>query len=652
MTGPTSNDQLTRADRSNVAATGRGKTTSMSSVAIETPGSSSLVPAAGDMLVMLAGSQVYIVEPVEDPTDAYRVYKLSPHLAPILSAIDANVYSANAVFEPKLDLSREESRQKVADALAYEQALQSGDFDSEVELTEEEITTAAKRLRRRQTNEQQYCETWFSRCHPGSTYRELRKLVGLDMEVMGTGYVEVLRGTKGRPASLLWAPSWSIRARPVSQTIIPVRQLVRVSRLSWHWEWQLRRFRTFVQLDTTKQVIGNYKEYGDPRVLSRKTGKFYSSLQEMHANTDDEYYTDDQGTLIPAQPATELLTFKLSSSINTTYGLPGWTGVYPNLTASRDLEEENGKILTDQKVPQMFVLVAGGAGIDQESIQVLEEKLAENRQLGKKSIYFLQAKSPKMANGMLSPAPTMEIVKTKSEQHTDALGINYQKNSDKLSRKAYRMPRAELGDDDGYSKDQAMHAHRFAESQVYDPRRDIIDDRVNTTLIPDLGIQTVLQKTRPRPPKDPNERTAIVSMLTKAGVLTPDDGRLEAREILDRSFGDLLGVWSKLPKELLTAVLQTKNQLVAAALLSADEKEGFLDRLRETLSEQTGSTEPSRPGQVPIPQGGEVLSGSEETEETKSDGCPPGYHRCPDTGKCVPIGSGDGDGPRRKRDKK
>lgn len=35
--------------------------------------------------------------------------------------------------------------------------------------------------------------------------------------------------------------------------------------------------------------------------------------------------------------------------------------------------------------------------------------------------------------------------------------------------------------------------------------------------------------------------------------------------------------------------------------------------------------------------------------QDNEDDCPEGYQWCPKTKKCVPIGSGDGDGPRRRR---
>jgi len=626
---PKKTSDLTRADLSQEAATGGSKTSplqtapddpnpgkSVSLATLDASSPSDHTPGSvGDTLGVLFGSDddsTYIVEPVERPEDAYAVYKLSPHLAPILSAINVNVYAANVVFEPYIDLTREESRSRVKEALIYEKTLAAGDFEADIDATDEEIQTAHARLAKRQDNERQFLASWTARCCPGTTYRATRSLVGLDMEIMGTGYMEVLRNTMGQPSHLIWTPSWTVRARPMDQAIIPVLERVPVSCLSWSQEWQPRRFRSYVQVDSAGNAVGVYKEFGDPRILSRKTGRYYHTLEQMHTQHDEFYDIEGSDERIPALPATELLSFQLQTPVNTTYGKPDWTGVYPSLLGARELEEENRTILTDQKVPQMFVLVSGGSGIDKASMDRLQEEITTNRASGKKSIYFLQARSAKTTAGGISPNPDMEIVKTKSEQHTDSLGVNYQKNAGKLSRMAYRLPRSEIGDDEGSGKELQQHGHRFAEAQVYDPRRDIIDDRVTTTVLKDLGIQTLRHKLRPRPPKAPTERAEIVTKLTQAGILTPDDGRVEARDILDRDYKDLLGVWSKLPKELLTAILQTKNQLVAAALMESDEQSDFLSKLTVALEAQMGASTPTRPGQVPVPRAGEVMGGDKD----------------------------------------
>jgi capsid portal protein len=608
---PKGPEDLTAADRSAAAATGDRETAStITALDITSPAGTQEpeVDSIGDRLTLANGTfaQVYVLEPPEDPTKSYAAYRLSPYLSPILQAISVNVYAANVGFDPVIDLNRENSNTVVREALVFEQALEKKDFEADIQISDEELKKETNRLKRRQANERQYLEHWFQRCYPGWDYRTLRTLVGLDMEINnGIAYVEVLRFTDGRPAHLLWVPGWSIRPLPVDPTLIPVHEPVQLSKLRWTREWHLRRFTKYVQIDGNDNVQAYFKEYGDPRVLSRKTGKYYLTYEQMQAS-EDELYTAADGSQFVGQPATELLDFKLPTPTSTAFGKSEFTGIYPGLIGARDLEEENPNVLVDRKVPQLFILVSGGTGISKDDMQLIEQQIATNNRLGKKAIYFLQARSVRQADGKLSANPSVEIVKTKSEQYADALGLNYLKHVEDTVDRGYRMPKAEMGITEG-TKDDRAYAHRFAESQVYDPRRDIIDGRINSTVIRDLGIQTVVQHTRSRTPKDPNELADLTAKMSQAGALTPDDSREIARLIFDKDFPELLGVWSKLPKELLTALLQTKNQLVAAALLNSDERGDILPALREALSTRRQSSKPQNPEGVPVPGAGEVL---------------------------------------------
>lgn len=506
----------------------------------------------------------------EEPRDAYSVYKLSPLFEPILNALISNVYGSGYNLVPILDPDTPESYNKVAEILAFEKS--GDDLEGDYQPTEEEISGELDRIRRRIRNEKLALDRFYANCCADMTYQRLCILRGQDLEIIGDAYWEVQRDVSGRPARLLWVPAWSILATPQTSDQFAVNELIKVSPVRWEMGKQVRRFRAYVQVDPSGNVVAKYKEYGDPRCMSRKTGKYYMSIEEMRSTDGEE----------ESLPATELLSFTIPSASSYTYGKPSWTGVYPNLKGARDLEEENMGIITDQKIPQMFILVSGGRGISQKDIDRLQHQITEKSQAGKKGIYLLHAKGQTTSSGGISAAPTMKLERTKSEQHEDALGLKYLKHSYDQVRHAYRMPKVALGDEEGTASDQTLPLLRFTESQVYDPRRDLIDDREQSTLLRDLGIQCVVRRSRSRVPKDPNELTDMISTLVTAGVLTPDEARKLAGDIFNMEFKDLIGAWSKIPARLLTSILQTKNQLVAAALLS-DEKE-LMTRLQEALT--------------------------------------------------------------------
>jgi capsid portal protein len=591
---PKTPDQ-TAADASDAAATAR-KGPAVTSLSIDYASPANATPESqvgciGDQLFgskvssLLTGGSELTVIPTEDPEDVYRAFKLSPDLSPIIDALTVNVYGAGYTFTPVVETGRPDFAEKVRSALQYEQAVSAGSFEHSSSIEDDAVEAEMERIQVRINNEEQFLRAWFERCCPGTTFQQLSVLLGQDKEVQGDAYTEVLRDVAGYPSKIIWAPAWSIRAKPLGEELIPVNVPVPISAFRWTTEVQYLRFRSYVQIDTTGIIVARYKQYGDPRCMSRKSGRYYWTLEDMLAVRDE--WTDlGEGQLVPPQAATEMLHFELPNPLGTAYGKPAHTGIFPNLDGARDLEEENRTLIIDRVVPQMFILVSGGAGIKPKDIEALENRIKQNAQQGKKSIHILQARSEKTAAGTFSPTPTMEIVKTKSEQHQDALGLKYLEHSAKKVRHAYRLPRAALGQHDDLKEDEAPASYRFAEAQVYDFRRDLHDDVMNSTLIRDLGIQLVRYHTRSRTPKEPNELAEIINKLMTAGVLTPDEGRALAGDIFNREFKDLVGIWSRLPTKLLTAMLQTKNQLVAAALLGSETESDIIERLQAALVSQ------------------------------------------------------------------
>jgi len=139
----------------------------------------------------------------------------------------------------------------------------------------------------------------------------------------------------------------------------------------------------------------------------------------------------------------------------------------------------------------------------------------------------------------------------------------------------------------------------------------------------------VRYRTRSRVPREPNQLATIISTLMNAGVLTPDEGRDLASDIFNKEFKDLEGIWSKLPTKLLLAMLQTKNQLVAAALLGSETEHDIIARLQAALVGQLEGAPPA-PAQ---PAGLAANPSSRDSDEQSSKAEPSGV-----TGKSQSVG--------------
>ena len=568
-------DEKTLGDFSNTAATAGREQVDFQSIPFLAPKQWRADVPIGDRLAIVGGiagvnspgSIDYVVSPIEDPRICYNIYRLSPFLEPIVDAFNANVYAAGFSLPAVLDPDKPSAAEEIRRILAYERIAEEAgysrpNFEKEVNVTDNDVELELGRLRRRIHNERQFVESFFVNAIMDMTYHRLMEYTGQDLEVCGVAYWEITRYISGLPATLSWVPGWSIRPKPQDPTVFFVLEPVRVSSIRWRPGYRMRRFRSYVQLDGFNQVVTRYKEFGDPRVMSPHTGRYFSTLQEM-------YNTENANTIVGTllRPATELLSFNLPCGSSYTNGKPKWTGVFPGLEGARDLDEYNKSAVVDQVIPQLLLMISGGSST-KESIDSLKSQVREAVDNKEKGIYFVHAKSDRHGATGPSIAPTISVEKLKSDQIQDAYGLEYKKDAYASIRRAYRFPKIAFGDEEGVTGQKAASMLRFTESQVYDPKRVSLDDRINSTLMRDLGVQLISYKTSSRTPKEPTELTEILGKLTEAGIITPDEGRVIAGDIFNTEFKDIVGAWTKLPKALLTAILQTKNQIVAAAVLS------------------------------------------------------------------------------------
>ncbi len=309
-----------------------------------------------------------ILEPIRESdvflTPPYNVEKLtflyenSTLLPPNIAAYVTNIDSLGHHFEPKLDFEGLDADAKVADALFFEALalLESQDAKAAVdqvrEPTPEEVETRKTKLKRQARIELARAKSFFAGCCPGGSFIKLRKESRLDLESTGNAYWEILRTLVGAVARFQRAPSISMRITARDEEPVLNKEFVMVSDLRWEEKEQHRFFRRFVQLDDNAQPRVWFKEYGDPRVVSRNTGVAYKTVEEMNKAENPRGDKD-------VRPATEILHFKIPSPRDDAYGVPRWIGNLLSVMGSRMSEEVNFLYFDNKGVPPLAILVSG-----------------------------------------------------------------------------------------------------------------------------------------------------------------------------------------------------------------------------------------------------------------------------------------------------
>src|SRR5690606_9647023 len=192
------------------------------------------------------------------------------------------------------------------------------------------------------------------------------------------------------------------------------------------------------------------KSFGDPRVVSRRTGQVFDSAEALGvADASD-------GT------ATELLHFAIHSP-RSPYGVPRWVGTLLSVLGSRQMEEVNFLYFENKSVPPLALLVSGGR-LSEASVPRIERFIEENLK-GKANFHkvlILEAEGGQGAN-----RAKIELRPLTETQQLDALFQGYdERNIDKVGG-AFRLPRLLRGESKDFNRATAESALRFAEDQVF-----------------------------------------------------------------------------------------------------------------------------------------------------------------------------------------
>ena len=505
--------------------------------------------------------------PPYDPEALCLLVEHSNSLRQNVDAYATNIDGFGFRFEPAIELDAEDARQRVADSLVLERtAAQDAGMlqaDAPLEPSADEVTSRHVELRRLAQSERARLDAFFGFCCFDHSFVDLRRRTRQDLEVTGNAFWEVLRDGKGDIARLVYVPSYTVRLLPLDREPVEVSERVRVSAISYEPVTARRRLRRYVQIQGTEQVY--FKSFGDPRVVSRSTGRVFPDVTALKAARPDD------------GPATELLHFAIHSP-RSPYGVPRWVGTLLSVLGSRQMEEVNYLYFENKSVPPLALLVSGGR-LSDASVPRIERFIEENLK-GKANfhkILILEADGSGTGDGGRAK---IELHPLTDAQQQDALFQRYdERNIDKVGS-AFRLPPLLRGDGRDFNRSVAEAQLRFAEDQVFQPERDEFDFLVNRKLLADMGVRFWRFRSQTPVTRDPERMTDMVEKLVRVGVLTPEEGRMLAGDIFNREFRKIGDAWVKRPITLTLAGIQTGS----AAELEAKAPAPLLSNAKQLLA--------------------------------------------------------------------
>jgi hypothetical protein len=150
------------------------------------------------------------------------------------------------------------------------------------EAVADEAVEILANIRTQLATEKHVFNAFFEHCCSDRSFVELRKAVRSDYESHGWGTIEWLRDKWGRLRRLAYVPAYTVRPVIDQGEMVAYEEDDSITPLSEGRTTIVhRRFPVYVQQVGSERVY--FKSAGDPRVVSRKTGKTYKSIEELRA---------------------------------------------------------------------------------------------------------------------------------------------------------------------------------------------------------------------------------------------------------------------------------------------------------------------------------------------------------------------------------
>lgn len=367
------------------------------------------------------------------------------------------------------------------------------------------------------------------------TFDQVRYRRRTDLEATGNGYLEVIRSGDGI-VRIEHLPSYTMR--------IGTRQKEHVEFTRWErsfetggWESvsYLHRPRKFVQERDGERVW--FKEFGDARIMSWKTGEYSESVPI-------------------SERATEVIHTALYANGRSPYGIPRWIAAVQQAVGRSEAAEKNLSALNSNGIPRA-VLMMYGAGSAEEidaDIKRIGEMYLKMQRRDNDSDLLIIPMAPKEVDAFSGEKPQQtrgEFVKLNDLQQQDAMFTKYSEQAENDVIGTFRLPPIAVGKSADYTRSTAETAKRVAQEQVYGPESRQDEHIVNDLIFSDSGFRWWKFRAEEAPSSDESVAGAVVTALSESAGITPRMARQLAGRFLGIKIGGNEQPWDDIPSTLL-----------------------------------------------------------------------------------------------------
>jgi capsid portal protein len=374
------------------------------------------------------------------------------------------------------------------------------------------------------------------------TLAKLRFKQRLDLDTYGNAFMEVLRGMDGEVQGLVHARAFTIRIAGKLTEPMEATKYVVDANLGWIKVSYMRRRYTFVQIPYAASYTGGknemvyFKEFGDTRIVDRKTGK------------------EDPST---ATPAHELLWTSHYHPFYA-YGIPLWLGRAAAVLSHTKAGDLNQTSLGRNLMPRVIVSLLN-ARFDDTSRRAIEQ--AYQAWCSKANLTAPLIIDAVGADAGTSPygdtsvgsGAKLQVDTFKDSINEDALFLKGMAEWERSIRSSWGFGPIYLGRAEDLTYASASVHVDLAETQVFAPDRSEEDYTYNQILA-SWGVRYWRMMTKGCTVSNPESAASLLT-IAKDGGATLNEMRKALREYLGIDMPDF-GEWGdKLPAIFLVPLL-------------------------------------------------------------------------------------------------
>ena len=427
--------------------------------------------------------------------------------------------------------------------------------------------------------------SFFDNVNEEMSFTTLRQLVREDVEVLGNGAIEVIRSRDGKIQLLYYLPFRNIRIAALTGD--PITTKVGLPRDGKLQQVEIQKyFRRYTQMRPDGTTLRWFKELGDPRTMDATTG---------------DYVKDGE---TPKMVASELWHIKIPFG-GLAYGMPRWVGALLSVMGRRQAEFVNYDLFENQGIPPMAICVSGGTLTD-ESLDELEVMIKGMKGVQNwNGLVILEALVEGVGLEDRGSAK-LELKNLAEYRKEDAMFGKYMDSTEKVTRHRYRLPPLYVGAAETFTHATAKAAQTVAEEQVFIPERSMFDEAVARRIMPELGIDQWVFKSKGPRIVGGDMLTSALGTFSNVGAFTVNHAIERANEAFGLEMSKFDAPWANYPVPFVLEMI--KN--------GAIQPQDMIEGMKFTPPPQPQDTlpKPKQPLMLPAPSKNKAIQKAMESE--------------------------------------